>query len=655
MKKFLSFLFLFQVVLAAFGQQVSSPDGRLTAVIAHDNGCQLHLIYNGQSILQPSSIGLTLQDGTVIGAGAKGSRPPRKATVTHHHETITAPFYRQRSFTEDYNQLVLPLGRGFSLQVRAYNEGVAYRFVTSRKGETIIKSETADYRFGKQRTAWLAYTTTPKQPFAMAFQNVYDQTPLDSAKDLPAFLPATVDCGPAKITLLESDLVSYPNMWVKAEDDRLSAVFAPYPSRMAYYPYRHMTHVVETADYIAKSKGPRTYPWRIFAVSADDCQMPVNNLVYALARPNKIGDTSWIKPGKVAWDWWNDWNLKGVGFKAGINDETYKYYIDFAARNHLEYVVLDEGWYDSKAGTILQPIDDIHLTSLISYANSKKVGIVLWAVFNVMDENLETICQHYADLGIKGFKVDFMDRDDQTAVEMVERLAKCAAKYHLILDFHGIYKPVGLNRTYPNILNYESVFGMEESRWTDAHTDMPRYDVTFPFIRMMAGQVDFTPGAMRNGTRRDWHACYTKPISMGTRCHQAACYVVQDSPFTMLADSPTNYETDTTYTGFIASLPTVFDTTQVVQGRIGQYIVTAREKDGNWYVGGQTNWDSREVTLTFPFLQEGVTYRALILQDGINANHDAEDYRLSTTRIHKGSSLKIALAEGGGFVIKLIK
>lgn len=244
--------------------------------------------------------------------------------------------------------------------------------------------------------------------------------------------------------------------------------------------------------------------------------MPVNNLVYALARPNRIGDTSWIKPGKVAWDWWNDWNLKGVGFKAGINDETYKYYIDFAARNHLEYVVLDEGWYDSKAGTILQPIDDIHLTSLISYANSKKVGIVLWAVFNVMDENLETICRHYAGLGIKGFKVDFMDRDDQTAVEMVERLAECAARYHLILDLHGIYKPVGLNRTYPNILNYESVFGMEESRRTDARTDMPLYDVTFPYIRMMAGQVDFTHGAMRNGTRRDWHACYTKPVSMGT-------------------------------------------------------------------------------------------------------------------------------------------
>lgn len=283
------------------------------------------------------------------------------------------------------------------------------------------------------------------------------------------------------------------------------------------------------------------------------------------------------------------------------------------------------------------------------------MGIVLWAVFNVMDENLETICKHYADMGIKGFKVDFMDRDDQTAVEMVERLAACTAKHHLVLDLHGIYKPVGLNRTYPNILNYESVFGMEESRWTDAKHDMPRYDVTFPFIRMMAGQVDFTPGAMRNGTRQDWHACYTKPISMGTRCHRAACYIVQDSPFTMLADSPTNYEADETYTNFIASLPTIADKTLVLQGKIGEYIVTAREKDGNWYIGGQTNWDSRDLDLSFNFLDDKVIYKAQILQDGINANHDAEDYKLSTTDISKNSNLRMTLAQGGGFVIKLIK
>ena len=273
------------------------------------------------------------------------------------------------------------------------------------------------------------------------------------------------------------------------------------------------------------------------------------------------------------------------------------------------------GLVQQQGATILKPIDEILLPKLIEYANKKGVGIVLWAVFNVMDENLEKICLTYADMGIKGFKVDFMDRDDQTAAEMVERLAACCAKHHLILDLHGIYKPMGLNRTYPNILNYESVFGMEESRWTELKNDMPRYDVTFPYIRMMAGQVDFTPGAMRNGTKEDWRAIYTKPISMGTRCHQAACYVVQDSPFTMLADSPTSYEADESYTQYIAQLPVVFEKTQVVQGEIGKYIVTAREKDGNWYVGAQTNWDERDIQLSLDFLPADAAYKAIILQD----------------------------------------
>lgn len=652
MKRLFSLAILMSLALTVGAQQVTSPDGNLTAAITSDNGLSLHIVYKGQTLMQPSAIGLTLGDGTTVGISGK-SIDYRKSKVTSKTETITAPFYRQESFTVSYNQLDLTIGKGFTLQLRAYDEGVAYRFTTTRKGETVIKDEAADYSFGS-RKAWLAYTTTPQKPFAMAFQNVYDETRLDTAKDTPAFLPATVDCGAAKVTILESDIASYPNMWVKASHDgHLKALFAPYPTKMAYHPWRHMSHVEETADYIAKSSGARTYPWRILAVSASDTDMPVNNLVYALARPNKISDTSWIKPGKVAWDWWNDWNLKGVPFKAGINYDTYKYYIDFAAKHGIEYIVLDEGWYDSNAGTILKPIDTIRLPQLIEYANSKHVGIVLWAVFNVMDENLETICQHYADMGIRGFKVDFMDRDDQTAVEMVERLAECTAKHHLVLDLHGIYKPAGLNRTYPNILNYESVFGMEECRWTSIKNDMPRYDVTFPYIRMMAGQVDFTPGAMRNGTKRDWHACYDKPISMGTRCHQAACYIVQDSPFTMLADSPTNYEADEAFTRFIASLPTVFDKTIVPQGRIGEYIVTARQKDGDWYIGGQTNWTGRDITLTFPFLADGVTYKAEILQDGINAGHDAEDYAITTGTVGKDGSLKLTLAPGGGFVVKL--
>ena len=630
---------------------VKSPDGKIAATLNTDNCLSLSFQYNGSILMKESSIGVTLRDGMDIGKNPK----VKSHKLATRQETIDAPFYRQQSFSTAYQELNLALKNGFGIILRAYDEGVAYRFYTQRGGKTIILNETANYNFGKEKKAWLPYTTNDEKPYAMAFQNIYDETAIDTAEQKLAFLPATVDCGKAKVTILESDLVSYPGMWLQADGDCLKAQFAKYPQEMAYYPWRGMSYVKTTADYIATSTGKRSYPWRVFAITEKDTDMPTNNLVYALARPNKIGDTSWIKPGKVAWDWWNDWNLKGVNFKAGINYDTYLYYIDFAAKHGLEYIVLDEGWYNSKEATILKPIDEIQLPKLIEYANKKGVGIVLWAVFNVMDENLEKICQTYADMGIKGFKVDFMDRDDQTAAEMVERLAACCAKHHLILDLHGIYKPMGLNRTYPNILNYESVFGMEESRWTELKNDMPRYDVTFPYIRMMAGQVDFTPGAMRNGTKEDWRAIYTKPISMGTRCHQAACYVVQDSPFTMLADSPTSYEADESYTQYIAQLPVVFEKTQVLQGEIGKYIVTAREKDGNWYVGAQTNWDERDLQLSLDFLPADAAYEAIILQDGINANHDAEDYRITSQEVSKSTKLSLHLASGGGCVIKLIK
>ena len=630
---------------------VKSPDGKIAATLCTDNCLSLDIQYNGSILMKESSIGVTLKDGMDIGKNPK----VKSHKLTSHQETVNAPFYRQQSFKTAYQELNLAMKSGFGIILRAYDEGVAYRFYTQRSGKTIILNETANYNFGKDKKAWLPYTTNDKKPLAMAFQNIYDETAIDTAEQKLAFLPATIDCGKAKVTILESDLVSYPGMWLKTDGDMLKAEFAPYPQEMAYYPWRHMSYVKTAADYIATSTGKRTYPWRVFAITEKDTDMPTNNLVYALARPNKIGDTSWIKPGKVAWDWWNDWNLKGVNFKAGINYDTYLYYIDFAAKHGLEYIVLDEGWYNSNEGSILKPINDIQLPKLIEYGKKKGVGIVLWSVFNVMDENLEQICKTYADMGIKGFKIDFMDRDDQTAAEMVERLAACCAKHHLILDLHGIYKPMGLNRTYPNILNYESVFGMEESRWTELKNDMPRYDVTFPYIRMMAGQVDFTPGAMRNGTKEDWRAIYTKPISMGTRCHQAACYVVQDSPFTMLADSPTSYEADEPYTQYIASLPVVFEKTLVLQGEIGKYIVTAREKDGSWYVGAQTNWDERDIQLSLDFLPANAAYEAIILQDGINANHDAEDYRITKQEVNKSTKLDLHLASGGGFVIKFIK
>lgn len=333
--------------------------------------------------------------------------------------------------------------------------------------------------------------------------------------------------------------------------------------------------------------------------------------------------------------------------------DTYKYYIDFASRNGLEFIVLDEGWYAPKSGDMLTVIPELDLPELIAYGKSKGVEIVLWTVFNVLDSQLEAACKKYADMGIKGFKVDFLDRDDQTAVEMVYRIAEMTARYKLILDLHGIYKPTGINRTYPHIINFESVFGMEEVKWTDIKNNMPLYDVTFPYIRMMAGPVDYTPGAMRNATKADWRAMYYTPASMGTRCHQLAAYIVHDSPFTMLCDAPTNYLNEQECVDFIASLPVEVDSTFIASGELGKYIVTVRKKDVNWYIGGMTNWDERDVQLDFSFLPEGMSYTAVLFKDGVNANKQAEDYRKETIRIDKDSRLTLHLASGGGFAMKL--
>ena len=630
---------------------LSSPDGTLKVEISAGNELAYQVMHGNDTILSHSNIGLVLENGTIVGKTPRITGERRRKIK----DNIESPFYRFKEFVATGNELDLKLKGGFGIIFRAYNEGVAYRFYTTQSSDIIIKEEQAEFNFKEDYTAYLPYTTNDKKPMAMAYQNVYDIIPLSKAQPKLAFLPVTVDCGSVKLTLLESDLEAYPGMFVQSQQGKygLKGVFAPYPAKTDFYPWRKQEYVTETTDFISRSRGSRSYPWRVLAITEKDTDMPVNNLVYALASPNRIGDTSWIKTGKVAWDWWNDWNLKGVPFKAGINMDTYKYYIDFASRNGLEFIVLDEGWYDPKSGDMLTVIPGLDLTELIAYGKSKGVEIVLWTVFNVLDSQLEAACKKYADMGIKGFKVDFLDRDDQTAVEMVYRIAEMTARYKLTLDLHGIYKPTGINRTYPHIINFESVFGMEEVKWTDIKNNMPLYDVTFPYIRMMAGPVDYTPGAMRNATKADWRAMYYTPASMGTRCHQLAAYIVHDSPFTMLCDAPTNYLNEQECVDFIASLPVEVDSTFIASGELGKYIVTVRKKDVNWYIGGMTNWDERDVQLDFSFLPEGMSYTAVLFKDGVNANKQAEDYRKETIRIDKDSRLTLHLASGGGFAMKL--
>lgn len=634
---------------------LKSPNGKLEIEVFTDGQLSYAIKRNNELLLEKSPIGLVLENKT-LGSQPKVSRSSTRAQV---QENIIASDYRCPSFNVTYNELNVKLKGDFGVIFRAYNEGVAYRFYTTMKQPITIKDEIAAMNFPSDYPTYMAYSTVKpgKDLYAMAFQNIYTESTVKGVNtDNIAFLPITIDCGnELKMTLLESDLEEYPGMFIKGDGKAtaLQGTFAKYPSKMQTFPPRSMSRVVERTDYIAKTDGKRSYPWRIWAITEKDTEMPVNNLVYALASPNRIGDYSWVKTGKVAWDWWNDWGIYGVDFEAGINMETYKHYIDFAAENKIEFVVLDEGWYNPGKGDMLTVIPQLNLEELVRYGKSKGVDLILWAVFNVLDEQLEAACKKYSEMGISGFKIDFIDRDDQTAVEMTYRIAEAAAKYKLSLDLHGFYKPTGLNRTFPNIINFESVFGMEEMKWSTVNKDMMKYDVMMPYIRMMAGPVDYTPGAMRNASKKNFKDIYYNPMSQGTRCHQLAAYIVHDSPLTMLADNPSIYRKEQECTDFICSIPNKkIDETRILQGKLGESIVTARRTGTSWYVGGMTDWTPRDLTLSFDFLDKG-SYEVVLFRDGPNANKQAEDYKKETFTVTAGSKKTIKLASGGGFAMTI--
>ena len=649
----LNFSFSHSLALSVAAQTLTSPDGRILTIASDDGRVSLGITVDNRWLMG-AQLGLeTVVDGRKLSV----SRISGKARTRRMSEDIVAPNYRQAQFRVEWNEQTIPLSDGINLQLRAYNDGIAFRYLLpqgKRPEENLVVDEITDFNFPQDYKAYVPHSTNEKKPEAMAFQATYEEAALSQQSPTLAFLPLTVDCGTARLTLMESDVQDYPGMFVQVLDKWMAGKFSHRPKTFDYYPWRRQKYVTDCEDYIAR--GVQHTPWRIIGVAREDREMPMNNLVYALASPSRIQDTSWIRPGHVAWDWWNDWGLSGVPFKVGINNDTYKHYIDFAARHHLEYVVLDEGWYEPKSGDMLRTIADIDLPMLIQYARERGVRLILWTVFNVLDDQLEQACDKYAQMGIAGFKVDFLDRNDQEAAQMIYRIAEACARRQLVLDYHGIYAPQGIQRTWPNVINFEAVFGMEEVKWTKHdEKDMPRYDVTFPFIRGQAGYVDFTPGGMRNATRADFQPIYANPITMGTRCHQLAHYIVHESPLTMLADSPTAYEREPECTRFIASLPPVYQSMQVVDGRLGEYIVVLRtDAQGNLYLAGETNWDERDLVLPLAdLLPAGSSFDAVIFTDGGNANKVATDYRRQQCTLTPSDTLRLHMASGGGFAIRL--
>ena len=632
---------------------VVSPDGTLKASILVGDEITYSISKNGDEILAPSEISMKFSDGTSF--NADGYRKMLRQTVDN---MLTSPLYRKSDISEKYNELALTF-KTFKLIFRAYDSGVAYRFQSLKKGEYQVVEETSEFAFPADWNAWIPYVKQNKKgksQFFNSFENTYLYTSLSAWNSCSyAFLPLMVETPQGyKVNIMESDLLNYPGMYLSNADcdTVMEAVFAPYPKTVEQGGHNMLQSIVtETEDYIAKCTGPTSFPWRIISVSSHDKEMLDNDLVWLLGTPaDPSVDWSWIKPGKVAWEWWNNWNITGVDFKAGVNNDTYKYYIDFASRNGIEYIILDEGWAVNLKADLFQVIPEINLPELVAYASERNVGLVLWAGYWAFEKDMERVCEHYSKMGIKGWKVDFMDRDDQYMVDFYHRCAQTAAKYNMFLDMHGGFEPSGLSRTYPNVLNYEGVYGLENMKWYKGH-DQVTYDVTIPFIRMAAGPMDYTQGAMLNAGKKAF-SNNSEPMSQGTRCRQLGMYVVYESPFNMLCDTPIHYEREQECTDFIAAVPTVWDETVALDGKVGDYVVIARRKGDEWYVGGLTGWNVHKVEIDLGFLGEG-SWTVELFSDGVNVDRNAKDYRKTVFTAEK--TMTVEMAPGGGFAARIRK
>ena len=657
-KSFLLILTMSLVTIVTSVQKtytVTSPDGDIKAEVTVADGKIAYSVSKGESLLiSPSEIAMTLTDGTAYDGNVK----LQKSKTDYVDQVHNAHFYKKAQVKENYNQLTLNF-KTFDLQFRVFDAGVAYRFVSKSKTSFKVASETATFAFAQDWNMYVPYvrqhTETLETQYYNSFENNYAYTPLSKwDKSRIAFLPLMVE-GPdgCKINIMESDLLNYPGMYLynADADSSLEARFAPYPREVKQGGHNRLQGEVQTREeYIAKYNGAVSFPWRIISISDEDRQMLDNDLVWLLGTPaDAQADWSWVKPGKVAWEWWNNWHVTGVDFAAGVNNDTYKYYIDFAARNGIEYVILDEGWAVKGNADLFDVVPEIDIAELVAYGAERNVGIVLWAGYWAFDKDMDKICEHYSKIGVKGWKVDFMDRDDQMMVDFYTRVARTAAKYHQFVDFHGAYKPSGLNRTYPNVLNFEGVDGLERMK-SRREIDQITYDVTFPFIRMSAGPVDYTQGAMQNVAYKYYSPNRTNPVSQGTRCRQLGMYVIYESPFNMLCDAPQYYEKEKECTEFIAKVPTVWDETIALDGKVGDYVIIARRKGDKWYIGGLTGHQERTVTVDLSFLGEG-EWNVELFQDGLNAARHGEDYKKTISAA--GKTLTVKMASGGGFAAVL--
>ena len=639
-------LLLFPPASASAQQQevsVSSPNGDLVFTIALTPEPLLRLDWRGEALLLPSRTNLALETGIVPGAGGPVTEVARRSS----RDTLRPVVPEKRAQIVDaYNEVTLDFGGGWGMDLRAFDGGVAYRYRTTRPGGFLVLDELFEARFPAETRLWIPTEDSFLTHQEREYQSLtLSGVPPDTMGSTPVLVAPP---GLPKVLITESDLQSYPGLYLRGTGgDALQGIFPAYPAVEEQVRDRTV-RVVEREPFLARTEGPRTFPWRLFIVAEEDRELVESTLVYQLAPPLRISDPSWIRPGKVAWDWWNASILTGVDFQSGLNTETYLYFIDFAADHGIEYVILDEGWSD--------PADlgelnfDMDLRVIRQRAAERGVGIILWVVWKTLEDQFDEALDQFVEWGVAGIKVDFMQRDDQPMVEYYWRVAEAAAERHLLVDFHGAYKPAGLRRAFPNVITREGVMGLEHSKWTRQPT--PEHNVTLPFIRMVAGPMDYTPGAMRNAQEQHFFPIFDRPMSMGTRVHQLAMYVVFESPLQMLADSPTNYTREPECLAFLSAVPTTWDETRVISGEVGDWIALARRKGEVWYLAAMTDWVPRDLELDLSFLGSG-RWVGEAFSDGMNVQNSGEDYRRTELAVDPDTPLSVHLGPGGGWVARI--
>jgi alpha-glucosidase len=655
MRRYLLSVLSLLLVLNAIAQQsysLYSPDSSIRLEIKTKEKLSWHLYSGKEFLAQSSDVDLQLKDQKKLSDKMAVS----SHRYTRSNETIIVPIpYRRKMIADKYNQLELIFKEPFSIQFRLYNDGMAYRIGTKFKDSIIIEKENALFEVEANAAIWFAHIDKRQNVdrFHTSFEAIYAKQNLSAIPDtMLTYAPVTVSLTNGyHLAISDAGLFDYPGMFLQKKGDGLQGVFAPFATKEKLMEGEFPQYVVtERADYIAKTKGTRMLPWRAVLIAKKDIDLPTNDLLYILGDRSQVDDVSWIKYGKGTDEWITGINLFNIPFKAGLNTVTYKYYIDFAKRFGFDQVMLDAGWSDVKDLFKINP--DIDMNELLAYAKENNIRLMLWTLCSTLDKQLDSALKQFNKWGIASIMTDFMDRDDQKMVNFYHRIAKACAENKISIMFHGAFPPKGFNRTWPNAITQEGVLGAEWNIWSELAT--PDHNVAIAYTRMLAGPLDYEPGLLLNAQKDQFRSIGKNPMSIGTRCHQLAMFAVYDSPLQIFSGNISQGLKEPEFMQLLGNIPTTWDETKILQGKVGEYIVTARKKGNDWYIAALNNSVPRDITMQLDFLIDG-NYKTTICKDGLNAHNYGADYELVEKTFQKNEPVTIHLAPGGGFMIRLIK